>query len=186
MSGQAADKPVKAAFCAPTPQPRPNGEWHPESDMQYFTPDPKRTQSTGTRGLSITLRTLHLASFGILLGGHAFGIESDRLRLALYFTIGSGIGLVALEIYITGPYWLLLGKGMMVLLKLLVLLAVPALWEYRLPLLLLVVVLASVGSHMPARYRHYSFLHGRTVQASQLLSIAPSKKETSETTQGHG
>jgi len=56
-----------------------------------------------------------------------------------------------------------------VFVKLLILLAVPYAWDYRLALLLLVVVLASVGSHMPARYRHYSFLHGRTVQASQLL-----------------
>lgn len=134
------------------------------------------------RGLSLLLRTLHLVSFGILLGGHTFAIEADRLLPALYFTIGSGIGLVALEICATGLYWLLLGKGIMVLLKLLVLLAVPVLWEYRLPLLLVVVVLASVGSHMPARYRHYSPLEGRVVQTGELLSIWPSRgKGNSET-----
>lgn len=147
---------------------------------------PIAQHQSATRGISIALRTLHLASFGILLGGHAFGIESDRLRLVLYFTIGSGIGLVALEIYITGLYWLLLGKGIMVLLKLAILLAVPALWEYRLPLLLVVVVLASVGSHMPARYRHYSLLEGRVIQTGELLSIMPSRgKGNSENPEGH-
>lgn len=143
--------------------------------MQRSSPGPKRTQSTGTRGLSIALRTLHLASFGILLGGHAFGIESDRLRLALYFTIGSGIGLVALEISAIGPHWFFMGKGVAVLLKLLILLAVPYGWDYRLPLLLLVVVIASVGAHMPARYRHYPLLEGRVIQIGELLSIMPSR-----------
>ena len=121
---------------------------------------------SGTRAPSIALRTLHLASFSILLGGHVFGVEADRPLPALYFTIGSGIGLIALEIYAIGPYWLFLGKGMAVLAKLAVLLAVPYMWGYRVPMLLLVVVLASVGSHMPGRYRHYSFLHGRVVHGN--------------------
>jgi hypothetical protein len=83
---------------------------------------------------------------------------------------------MALEVYVIGLYWLFLGKGVTVLLKLAILLAVPSLWEYRVPLLLLVVGIASVGSHMPARYRHYSFLHGRVVQAGQGLGIAPSSE----------
>ena len=130
----------------------------------------------GTRGISIALRTLHLASFGILLGGNAFAIDGDRLLTALYLTIASGIGLMALEVSVIGLHWLFLGKGVMVLLKLAILLAVPSLWEYRVPLLLLVVGIASVGSHMPARYRHYSFLHGWVVQAGQRLEIAPSSE----------
>ena len=31
------------------------------------------------RGVSLLLRTLHLVSFGILLGGHTFAIDADRL-----------------------------------------------------------------------------------------------------------
>ena len=132
------------------------------------------------------MRTLHLASFGILLGGHAFGIESDRLLPALYLTIASGIGLMAIEIAIIGPHWLFMGKGATVLVKLLILLAVPSVWDYRLPLLLLVVVLASVGSHMPARYRHYSLLEGRVIQTGELLSMMPSRgKGNSENPEGH-
>ena len=132
---------------------------------------------SGTRGMSIALRTLHLASFGILLGGHAFSIEADRLLPALYLTIASGIGLIAIEVYVIGLYWLFLGKGVMVLLKLAIVLAVPSFWEYRLLLLLSVVVIASVGSHMPARYRHYSLLHGHVVQAGEILRTTPSRGE---------
>jgi len=139
---------------------------------------------TGTRGLSIALRTLHLASFGILLGGHAFAIESNQLLPALYLTIASGAGLIALEVYIIGLYWLFLGKGVMVLLKLAMLLAVPFFWDHRLLLLLLVVVIASVGSHMPARYRHYSFLHGRAVQAGERLRMVSSGKDMPDALKG--
>jgi hypothetical protein len=118
---------------------------------------------------------MHLVSFGILLGGHTFAIDVDRLLPALHLTIASGIGLMALEISTIGPHWLFMGKGATVLVKLLILLAVPYVWDYRLPLLLLVVAIASVGSHMPARYRHYSLLEGRVIQTGELLSMTPSR-----------
>lgn len=126
------------------------------------------------RGVSLLLRTLHLVSFGILLGGHTFAIDADRLLPALYLTIASGVGLMALEISTIGPHWLFMGKGAAMLVKLLVLLAVPYAWDYRLPLLLLVVTIASVSSHMPGRYRHYSILQG--------LSIASSREDARHTT----
>ena len=50
------------------------------------------------------------------------------------------------------------GKGLVVLAKLLILLMVPFFWEHRVFLLLLTVAVASVGSHMPSRFRHRSFL----------------------------
>ena len=51
----------------------------------------------------------------------------------------------------------------MVLAKLVLLLAVAVFWEARVPLLLTVVALASVGAHMPARFRHYSILERRVL-----------------------
>lgn len=133
-----------------------------------FLPEKPR-HLPGSRAWSITFRTLHLAAFGVLLGGHAFAIETDRLLPYLYLTILSGIGLIALEMYALGLYWLFLGKGLMVLAKLGILLAVPFFWEHRLALLLAVVAVASVGSHMPARYRHYSVLHRRVIGPGESL-----------------
>jgi hypothetical protein len=115
------------------------------------------------RAISITLRTAHLATFGFLLGGHAFGVDAGRLVPYLWLTILSGLGLVATEVYAVGLYWFVLGKGLVVLAKLGVLLAVLVFWEQRVALLLIVVAIASVGSHMPARYRHYSLLHRRVI-----------------------
>jgi len=136
-----------------------------------FFPE-KARHLPGSRAWSITFRTLHLAAFGVLLGGHAFAVETDKLLPYLYLTILSGIGLIALEMYAVGLYWLFLGKGLMVLAKLGILLAVPFFWEQRLALLLVVVVVASVGSHMPARFRHYSVLHRRVIGPEESLHHA--------------
>ena len=92
-------------------------------------------------------------TFGALLGGHLFAVDAARLMPFLVATIASGLGLMALELASTCA-WLFMGKGVAVLLKLLVLLTVPVFWEYRVPLLLLTVAMASVASHMPSRFRH--------------------------------
>ncbi len=150
--------------------------------MLQLTDAAKMTQGySRKRGLSLLLRTMHLVSFGILLGGHTFAIVADRLLPALYMTIASGIGLMVLEISTIGPHWLFMGKGAAVLIKLLVLLAVPYAWDYRLPLLLLVVAIASVSSHMPGRYRHYSILQGRIIQFGEALHVAPSRDNARHT-----
>jgi len=136
--------------------------------FRWFLPDQMRFVR-GTRAISIALRTLHLAAFGILPGGHAFGVEAEKLLPFLYPTILSGIGLIALELYAVGLYWLFLGKGLMVLIKIAILLLIPFLWEGRVMLLLLVVGIASVGSHMSSRYRHYSILHRRVIGPDESL-----------------
>ena len=136
--------------------------------FRWFLPEQARFVP-GTRAMSIALRTLHLAAFGILLGGHAFGVEAEKLLPYLYLTILSGIGLIATEVYAVGLYWFFLGKGLMVLAKLGLLLAIPVFWEQRVALLLVVVGIASVSSHMPARYRHYSILHRRVIGSEESL-----------------
>ncbi|HET7854208.1 MAG TPA: hypothetical protein VFM04_07105, partial [Candidatus Methylomirabilis sp.] len=99
-----------------------------ETGCRWFLPERMRFLP-GSRAMSIALRTLHLAAFGMLLGGHAFGVETERLLASLYLTILSGLGLMALEIYAVGLYWLVLGKGIMVLVKLALLLVIPFFWE---------------------------------------------------------
>lgn len=121
------------------------------------------------RAWSISLRTLHIAAFGMVLGGHAFAVEAGKLLPWMWVTILSGVGLVVLELYSGGLYWLFLGKGISVLVKLTLLLLIPLFWEQRMPLLLLVVGIASVGSHMPSRFRHYSILHGRAISPAETL-----------------
>jgi hypothetical protein len=114
------------------------------------------------RGINIALRTAHIMTFGILLGGHAFDVPAHRLILFLYLAIASGAGMILLELY-SSCRWIYLGKGVTVILKLALVIAAGVWWEHRVALLLLVVLIGSVGSHMPARFRYYSFLHGRVI-----------------------
>ena len=85
------------------------------------------------RAWNVGLRTLHLMAFGVLLGGHFWGVQADLLYPSLAITVASGAALMGLELY-QSAHWLFL-----------------------------VVAVASVGAHMPARYRHYSVLHRRVL-----------------------
>jgi hypothetical protein len=114
------------------------------------------------RAWNIAFRTVHLGVTGILVGGHAFAVPEDRLRTMLWLTIASGLALIFLEAY-PSCRWLYQCRGVMVLLKLGLLATIPLMWDYRLPILLIVIVIASVGSHMPARFRNYSVIHHRVV-----------------------
>jgi hypothetical protein len=114
------------------------------------------------RGISIVLRTVHLLTSGFLLGGHAFDVEAERLVLFLYLTVGSGAGLIFLELY-RSCAWAYEGMGALVILKVILTGMAGIWWAQRVSLLCLVAILGSVGSHMPARYRHYSLLHGRVL-----------------------
>jgi hypothetical protein len=114
------------------------------------------------RALNIALRTAHIGAMGILLGGHAFDITPERLKVSLWLTIGTGVALAAIE---AGPrlLWFHQGRGLMTMAKLALICAVPLAWDYRLPILLAVVVVGSVGSHMPGRYRHYSVVYRQVI-----------------------
>lgn len=112
------------------------------------------------RALNVACRTAHLAAFALLVGGHAWGVSAERLLSALWLTVASGLGLVALELAQTAR-WLLEARGLLVALKIALLLAIPWAWDYRVPILLTVVVIASVGAHMPGRFRHASLVSAR-------------------------
>ena len=112
------------------------------------------------RWLRITLRTLHIITFGILLGGVWFHLPATAL---LHPAIASALtgGLLALSHAGSTPLWFVELRGAITLSKVLLLLA-ALLWpRLRLPLLLLVTVAASISSHMPGRYRYYSIWHRR-------------------------
>ena len=107
------------------------------------------------RALNIGFRTGHIAAVSVLVGGLVFGVETARLDLSLGFTIGTCLALVAIEVAMR-PGWLRETRGLMTMLKLGVLLTVPWAGDARLPILMTVIALASVGSHMPRRFRYFS------------------------------
>jgi hypothetical protein len=114
------------------------------------------------RGLNIGMRTAHIAAMGVLLGGHAFGVDPERLKVAFWLTLGTGVALAAIESGFR-LLWLHQGRGFMTMAKLALLCVVPFAWGYRLPILLAVVVIASVGSHMSGRFRYYSIVYREVI-----------------------
>jgi len=94
---------------------------------------------------------------GILVGGYAFEIALARLTPIWHLTIATGVALAVIE---SGLRWLWLHqcRGLLVLLKLGLIVTVPLVGDWALPVLTAVVVLASVSSHMPAKYRYYSVI----------------------------
>ena len=98
-----------------------------------------------------------------LLGGvtvTAEGEERDAAALASIDSVEQRRILFALlELYGTGA-WLFQVRGVLTLLKV-GLVGLAASWPAaRVPLLLAAIALGSVGSHMPARYRHHTLFAG--------------------------
>ncbi len=116
------------------------------------------------RAWNIIARTVHLAATGTLLGGHVFGVPAVHLYAALWVAIGSGAALIFLEMY-ASIHWAHQGCALILYAKLGLLCLIPWLWNYRVPILLAVVTLASVGSHAPRTIRHYSVVFKRVMAA---------------------
>ena len=115
------------------------------------------------RAWNMAFRTIHIGVTGILFGGHVFDVAAERLLIWLYLSIATSIGLIVIEAY-PSCRWFYQGRGVAVLFKLVLLGIVPLLWDYRVAILSAVIVIASVGSPMPGRFRYYSLLH-REVQS---------------------
>lgn len=114
------------------------------------------------RGWNIAFRTAHIGVTGVLFGGHVFGMAAERLLPWLYLTILTGAVLVIIEAYPSWR-WCYQGRGVMPIAKVLAMCLIPWLWNYCVPILIAIIVIGSVGSHMPRRFRYYSFLDGRVV-----------------------
>lgn len=127
---------------------------------RFLFPEPVRTLPCA-RAWNIAFRTAHIAVTGIVFGAHVFEVDEGRLLTWFYLlTALTGIGLVVVEVY-PSCRWFYQGRGVAVLVKLALLCLMPRFWSYRVLILITVVVIASVGSHMPGRFRYYSFVHRR-------------------------
>lgn len=129
-------------------------------------PDDRETTRTSTLGLTalrvykLLARTVHLIAIGGLVGGHMFGAPLAPLRLLLYLSIITGVAMCALEAYPNRRFFYE-GWALLLWLKLVLLTSVLVFWNARRPILIVVVVIASVGSHMPRALRHWTPFHNQ-------------------------
>ena len=120
-------------------------------------PELDRRPPTVHRLLQVVARTVHILAMALLLGALAYGPGGPQLRLPILLTVLSGVALFALDL---AKDWrvLLQGSGLLVLLKL-ALLGCGHLWPgQRLGWYLAAAAVASVGSHMPGRWRHAAWI----------------------------
>jgi hypothetical protein len=115
-----------------------------------------------SRWWNIAARTIHLAATGMLLGAHVFGVPADGLYSLLWVAIATGGVMIAIEVY-PSAHWTHQVCAVFVYVKLALLCAIPFMWDYRVPMLLAVVALASIGSHAPRKLRHYSVWYRRVM-----------------------
>lgn len=109
------------------------------------------------RELNITLRSLHILCFSILVGGHFFDQPADQLMPWLIATIVTGCLMILVEL--TGSFSFLIEvRGVSVMAKTMLLALVPHFWSERLWLFIAIIFIASVTSHMRGKYRHMSLI----------------------------
>ena len=122
-----------------------------------------RSGTSPVRLAQVALRSAHIAAMGLVLGGIAMGGDFQRLHAAILATILSGALMAGLDL-LKGPGFLLQGSGAALLLKLACLGLGNLFPGARLPWYLAATLLASVGSHMPGAWRHFSFREWRILE----------------------
>jgi len=120
----------------------------------------ENSKTKKSRALRVALRTVHIFSFSVLLGGHWFGIPRTELLPSLYWSVFSGTALMAFEAR-RGFEWFFKLAGGLTILKLGILSMVPVFWEHSRILLVLAVIIGSAGSHMNSSLRHLDLLPSR-------------------------
>ena len=123
---------------------------------------PPGEKPSWSRLAQVALRSVHLAAMGLVLGGIYLGGGFERLRGAILLTVASGLLLAAIDLA-KGPDFLVQGSGAALLLKLALLGLGNWFAGARLEWYLAATVVASIGSHMPAVWRHFPLLRGRNL-----------------------
>ena len=123
--------------------------------------DSKRGAAQLVRALSVAARSLHLLTMGLVLGGVAAGAGGLQGR-AMLAAAATGAVLLAVD-WASGRIAMTQGSGVLVLLKLTLLGLAGVHPELCLPSLVAATLVASVGAHMPAAWRHFSLVTWRVV-----------------------
>jgi hypothetical protein len=116
---------------------------------------PKQGKPGWQRAVEVGLRSVHVASMGLVLGGIPLGGTRQTLLVPIVVTVASGLLLLATSVA-WGCLSLGQGAGWALVLKM-TLLGLGNVFEgARLPLYLAAAFVSSVGSHMPSGWRHFT------------------------------
>lgn len=99
------------------------------------------------------MRALHILCTGVLVGGHLFDQPVAVVEPWLYASVFTGLMLFALDLHASMAVLFEL-RGLLLLIKVVLLLLIPVFWQLRIPILITVLFIGAIGSHMPKRWRH--------------------------------
>lgn len=119
----------------------------------------KKRRPGWVRAIEILLRTAHIGTTGVLFGGAIFAVLFTHMISWHQVAIVTGIGLALLGIS-QSSHWPYQVRGVMALTHVGLLGLVHLYPEYRAQIFATVLVIGSVGSHMPGNIRHWSPVQG--------------------------
>jgi len=134
--------------------PMPLRSWLFPAESRFFA---------GQRWINIALRTLHLLGIAGLGAGFLYAGVDESWRGYLTLTLFSGLGLSLLFFWSNG-IWLIQLRGQLILLKILLLAAIPLWPAAGPPLFVTVILISGLISHAPADLRYFSLFHGRRIE----------------------
>jgi hypothetical protein len=111
----------------------------------------------GKRWINIVLRTLHLIGTAGIGAVYLLGVTAPGWLIYLLLTILSGLAMIAVEVW-SEWIWLVQVRGVAILAKLALLVAMALFPRAAALLFMLVIVISALASHAPARLRHYPLL----------------------------
>jgi hypothetical protein len=121
--------------------------------MSIFFPENPR-HFPGQRWAKIILRALHVLAAGVYTGAWVFAVE-DGIRLPWFFAaLGSGLLLISIDLLETGVF-LLQVRGIVVMVKLSLLFALPYLDGLEARILIGVVIASVISSHASSSFRYF-------------------------------
>ncbi|OGH04886.1 MAG: hypothetical protein A2600_03805 [Candidatus Lambdaproteobacteria bacterium RIFOXYD1_FULL_56_27] len=120
----------------------------------------KPSDNSPLRWMRILARTCHLGAISLYLGGVWFGQSPEVLKPYFVAVVVSGAALMAL-FFNKNANWLMQNRGVVILLKLLVVSQLTLWGDSQIFVLLGLLVFSSLISHAPGSVRYYSLFHQR-------------------------
>lgn len=111
----------------------------------------------GRRGVKIALRALHVLCAGVFTAAHVLAVDPARRGPWLAGTIASGALILLLDLFESGAF-LLQVRGLVVMAKIGLLLALPTFGEYQPHVLVVILLTSVVFSHAPSKVRYFVVL----------------------------
>ena len=117
------------------------------------------------RWIKISLRTLHLISVAGVGGGILFGLEQSLWVGYWWLALVSGALMIAIDV-IPNPVWVVQVRGLVILLKLVLLAFLGSGPSIDSLLLIIIIAMSAIISHAPGNLRYYSIYHRRVISST--------------------